>query len=51
MYQEIQQITHDEMPYRPMYYAAFGYAWNKNVSGVVWCGDTAHDYTFMTCTK
>lgn len=49
MYQEIQQIAHDEMPYRPMYYGTNGYAWGKNVSGVLWCGDNKHDYTQIVC--
>lgn len=51
MYKEIQQITHDEMPYRPMFYGTNGYAWNKNVSGMIWAGDNKHDYTFLVCAK
>ena len=51
MYQEIQQITHDEMPYRPLFYGTNGYAWGKNVSGTIWCGDNKHDYTFIVCAE
>ena len=51
MYQEIQQIAHDEMPYRPLFYGTNGYAWGKNVSGTIWCGDNKHDYTFIVCAE
>jgi len=51
MYKEIQQITHDEMPYRPMFYGTNGFAWNKNVSGVLWCGDNKHDFTQLICVE
>jgi len=51
MYKEIQQITHDELPYRPLFYGTAGYAWGKNCTGIVWCGDNKHDYTFIVCTE
>ncbi len=51
MYQEIQQITHDELPYRPLFYGTNGYAWGKNVSGVLWCGDNKHDFTQIYCVE
>ena len=51
MYQEIQQITHDEMPYRPLYYGTNGFAWGKNVSGMIFCGDNKHDLTQLICVE
>ena len=50
-YQEIQQITHDEMPYRPLYYGTAAYAWNKNVSGMIFGVDTKQDFTYMVCVE
>ena len=49
MYLEIQQITHDEMPYRPLFYGTAAYAWNKNVSGVQFGVDTKQDFTYIVC--
>ena len=50
-YKELQEITHEEMPYRPLYWGTRGYAWNKNASGMIFCGDLKNDYTFLVCTK
>lgn len=50
-YQEIQQITHDEMPYRPLYYGTAAYCWNKNVSGMKFGVDTKQDFTYMVAVE
>ena len=50
-YQEVQQITHDEMPYVPMYYGTLISVYGANVSGVIRNPNYKHDFTHIVCTK
>ena len=51
MYKEMQQITHDEMPYIPMFYGNNFALYGVNLSGMVLSPNYKHDFTYAVCTK
>jgi len=49
MYKEIQEITHKEMPYAPLFYGVTSMLYDAGLSGVIWQPNTKHDYTYVVC--
>lgn len=51
MYKEIQELTHAEMPYRPLFYGVTTMLHDAGVSGVIWQPNTKHDFTYVICEE
>ncbi len=45
MYEEVQQINHDQAYYIPLFYNKSVNAFNKNLSGVIWEPNGYHDFS------
>ena len=49
-YKEIQVLNHEHAWYIPLYYTELSIAINKGVSGIIWEGHQAHDYSNIVVT-
>ena len=50
-YKELQEITHEEMPYIPLFYPVKANAYTKGLTGVVWAASQKFDYTYVICPE
>ena len=50
-YKELQEITHEEMPYIPLFYPVKANAFKKGLTGVIWEASQKFDYTYVICPE
>ena len=51
MYKEIQELTHAEMPYAPLFYGVTSMLHDAGLSGAIWQPNTKHDFTYVICEE
>ncbi|MBQ4424352.1 MAG: ABC transporter substrate-binding protein [Lachnospiraceae bacterium] len=49
LYQEVQEITHEEMPCVPLFYGTNSVLFRKGLSGVKYQPNLKHDFTYVIC--
>jgi len=51
MYQELQEIVHDEMPYVPLFYGTVGGLYRAGMSGMKIEPSQKHNFTYVMCEE
>ena len=51
LYKQVQEITHKEMPYVPLFYGTTSGLFNKGISGIKFQPNLKHDFTYVMCEE